>query len=76
MKNKLKDLNNYLFLQLEKLSDEEIRGEELREEIIRAHAVKEIAKQIIANGNLVLEARKFEDTKMNMNIEPCSMLEG
>lgn len=56
MKNKLTDLNNHLFAQLERLGDEDLKGEQLVEEISRAKAVTGIASQIIANGTLVLKA--------------------
>lgn len=54
MKNKLSDLNDHLFAQLERLNDEDLDGDKLVEEISRAKAVTGIASQIIANGNLVL----------------------
>jgi len=54
VKNKLSDLNDHLFAQLERLSDEDISGDKLAEEIHRAKAVTGLASQIIANGNLVL----------------------
>ena len=75
-RNTLGDLNNHLFAQLERLSDEGIKGEELQEEIRRAHAVTGVAREIIANGKLVLEAKKFEDEKLDVNSEPTKMLEG
>ena len=46
-RNTLGDLNNHLFAQLERLSDEDLQGEQLREEIIRAKAVASIAKEIV-----------------------------
>ena len=52
MKNKLSDLNNHLFAQLERLSDEDIKGEDLDEEIRRAEAVCNVATQIIDTGVL------------------------
>ena len=58
MKNKLVDLNNHLFAQLERLSDEETKGEELLTEIRRSQAITNVAKQIINNGSLVLHAHK------------------
>lgn len=56
MRNKLSDLNNYLFAQLERLDDEELTGEKLTEEINRTKAITEVAGQIVANGTLVLKA--------------------
>lgn len=75
-RNTLGDLNNHLFAQLERLSDEGIKGEELQEEIRRSHAITGVAREIIANGKLVLEAKKFEDEKLDVNSEPTKMLEG
>ncbi|MBJ6971805.1 hypothetical protein JG635_09345 [Vibrio cholerae] len=57
MKNKISDLNNHLFSQLERLSDEDLKGDELKEEIERSKAVKAIAQEIISGGKLALEAQ-------------------
>ncbi len=76
MKNTLGDLNNHLFAQLERLSDEDITGEALVEEINRSKAVTSVAQQIIANGNLVLQAKKLQDDKMNIDDKLPRMLEG
>ncbi|MDR0877247.1 MAG: hypothetical protein LBN21_04280 [Treponema sp.] len=56
MKNKLSDLNNHLFAEIERLGDEELKGDDLAQEINRAHAITNVAAQIINNGSLVLKA--------------------
>lgn len=61
MINTLGDLNNHLFAQLERLSDEDLKGEALQEEIERAKAINQVAMHIIANGRLVLEAVKTKE---------------
>ena len=60
MKNKLTDLNNHLFAQLERLSDESIKGDELKQEIARGKAVAGVAAQLIEVGKLALDAAKFQ----------------
>lgn len=76
MKNTLGDLNNHLFMQLERLNDEDLNGEQLKEEVGRAKSVSDIANRIIENGNLVLDARKFVDNRMDIDKEVPKMLEG
>lgn len=59
MKNTLTDLNNHLFAQLERLSDEELSPEQLEKEIIRTKAITEVAGKIIDNSSTVLEAMRL-----------------
>lgn len=56
IKNKLADLNNHLFEQLERLNDEELIGDKLQEEISRSKAITDVASKLIDNGNLMLKA--------------------
>lgn len=69
-------MNNHLFAQLERLSDEDIKGDALQEEIMRAKSVTSIAQQIIANGALVLEAQKMVDNSYSADTKLPKMLEG
>ena len=62
MKNKLIDLNNHLFAQLERLCDEDLTKDELSHEIKRASAISNISKNIIENGRLAVEAQKLLKT--------------
>jgi hypothetical protein len=61
MKNKLSDLNNHLFMEIERLGDEDLKGEALTEELGRADRVCKVAAQIIGAGRLVLDAAKVSD---------------
>lgn len=59
MKNKLSDLNDHLFAQLERLSEEGMSSEKIEEETIRAKAIVSIADQIVQNASLKIQAAKI-----------------
>lgn len=56
MKNRLLDLNNHLFSQLERLTDETLSTEQIAQEVTRADAVVAVSEQIIRNADLALKA--------------------
>ncbi|MDH5257003.1 MAG: hypothetical protein OEX07_03315 [Gammaproteobacteria bacterium] len=58
MKNKLVDLNNHLFEQMERLNDETLEGAKLSAEIDRSKAMAGVAKEIINTQALALDAQK------------------
>jgi hypothetical protein len=76
MKNTLGDLNNYLFAQLERLDNDELKGEALIEEMNRTKTINEVATRIIANGSLVLTAKKLMDNREDADTILPKMLEG
>lgn len=59
MKNRLSDLNNYLFEELERLNDDEELQDEnkLKRELERSKAITGVSQQIISNANVVLKAK-------------------
>lgn len=74
-KNTLNDLNNHLFAQLERLGDEELAGDELKEELERSRAISDIARNVVSNGNLILQAHKFKDQRIDNENQLPEMLE-
>ena len=66
-KNKLMDLNDALFAQLERLGDEDMSGDAMMQEIERSKAVASIAKEIVNTGKLALDAQRKTDSGEVLN---------
>ena len=60
MRNKLVDLNDHLFAEIERLSDEDLTEDKLKFEQSRAKAMADISKNIIENAKVSLQAAQFQ----------------
>ena len=56
MKNRLIDLNNHLFSQLERLTEENLSPEQIEQEVKRSEAIVSVSEQIIKNSDISLKA--------------------
>lgn len=56
MKNKLTDLNNYLFEQIERINDDSLSDEELDKQIKKSEQINALAETIIRDGELQYKA--------------------
>jgi hypothetical protein len=63
MKNKLTDLNDHLFAQLERLSDEQLTPEQVDKEAKRGKAIVAVADQIVKNASLQVQAARLVSEK-------------
>lgn len=70
----LGDLNEHLFNQLNRLSDDSLKGDDLKDEINRAKTVSDLSKRVIETGRLALDAERFKDDKWNAEAELPKML--
>jgi len=59
MKNKLQDLNDHLFAQLERLSDETLTEEQIQKETVRTEAIVSVASKIVDNASVQLKAMQL-----------------
>lgn len=67
MRNTLVDLNNHLFAELERLSDEDLQGDDLEIELKRAKGITNVSRNIVENAKVLLDARKFLDDRWDAN---------
>lgn len=58
-KNKLSDLNNHLFAQLERLNEEDLNDQQIKNEVSRAKAISGIASQVIKSAKVTIDAMKL-----------------
>ena len=63
MKNKLTDLNNHLFAQLERLANEDLSPVQVDLEAKRGKAMVAVADQIIKNASLQVSVAKLISEK-------------
>ena len=77
MKNNITDLNNTLFAQIERLSDEDLINdpEKLNAEIHRTKAITAVAGSIIENAGVALKAAQVADELCNTNVHIPQFLE-
>ncbi len=76
MKNRLTDLNNHLFAQIERLSDEDLTPEQIEHETKRGAAIVSAADQIIRTGDLQLKAAKLLADQGDRMMPHLPMIEG
>ncbi len=77
-KTTLADLNEYLFEQMEALSNPDLSAEDLDKEIERSKAMTSIAKTVIDGANVALQAQKHMDeygSNRNVSIPLLGMVE-
>jgi hypothetical protein len=72
MKNKISDLRNHMFAQLERLSNEDLSPEDMQKEIERAKAISEVGKVIVESAKTQVLFAKLTKRK---NEEPVEFLE-
>ena len=68
MKNKLSDLRDHLFAQMERLNDDELKGKKLHDEIKRTQAMTYLAREITAICGLVLKGKIAVDNSVSGSI--------
>lgn len=76
MRNKLSDLNDHLFAQIERLSDEDLSAEQIDQESKRGQAIVAVADKIIHNASLQLQAAKIMSEHGYDPVASLPMLEG
>lgn len=59
MKNRLSDLNNHLFAQLERLTDEDLSEDDVEREVKRAEAIVDISDKVLRIADTGLKAAKL-----------------
>ena len=67
MKNTLQDLNNHLFAQLERLTDEDLTDEQLEHEIKRSKCVVSVAHTIVDNTRVQVDIYKIYNVSQRYN---------
>lgn len=73
MKNKLSDLTNHLFMQLERLGDESLTPEQIDQEAKRAEAIVSVSDQIVRSTDIQLKAITIlanHGDKMRQHVAP------
>lgn len=77
MKNKLSDLTNHLYAQIERLSDERLSAEEIDKECKRGEAISKLAGNVIAVANVSVNAlRLVANGMVSKNDLPLMLTEG
>lgn len=76
MKNKLSDLNDHLFAQLERLGEEGIDESKIEMEAKRAEAMVQVADQIIRNADLQLKAVTVLERTGDRFVKPLAPMIG
>jgi hypothetical protein len=59
VKNKLSDLNDHLFAQIERLAQEELTAAQIETEVRRGNAIVAVADQILRHASLQVQAAKI-----------------
>lgn len=74
-RNKISDLKDHLFAQLERLNDENLTCEQVQAEIEKAKAMEGIAKQIIDTEKLTNDRAEILIEAMDKGVIPTQRLD-
>lgn len=60
MRNRISDLNNILFEQIERINDDSLTAEEMGQAIDRSMAISKLSETILKNAELAVKATKMK----------------